>query len=118
MSPVGFERSAGDEGDEGDNMQWTNYEEPSTAKMKDRFESIGFQIVNLLPSDLRHCIAAGCNILWGCDPEKGYGVKVSNPVIIVQHDDGVPGSCQIYVHEAMPGGGVRSSKFRYSGVQQ
>ena len=115
MSPVGFEQSAGDEGD---SMEWTNYEEPSTAKMAKRFGNIGLQIVNMLPVDLRHCVAAGCNILWIWSRNNGYVAVPRNPVIVIRHEDGEAGSCQIYVHEAMPGGGVRSSKFRYSGVQQ
>ena len=91
------------------------YDEPSTEVMEERFSNSVSHLVAAFPIDLKHCIAAGCNIVVWIEYSDHVNISAltANPVIVVQHDD-CPVHSQVYVYELIPNGNLRASKFRWN----
>ena len=96
------------------------YEEPSTEVMNERFSNSVSHLVAAFPIDLKHCIAAGCNIVVRIEYYHRIGsmglsisAETENPVVVVQHDD-CPVHSQMYIYESMPNGNLRATKFRWN----
>ena len=108
-SPPVSERWVGSDGEEM-RINKTGHAAPSTKVIEDRIiHGIATPMLGLLPSDLKHCIAAGCDMVWGIED----GVLLVNPagqVVIIRIED------RIFLYEHRPDEDVlRATTFQYKG---
>lgn len=87
-----------------------NHATPSTKTINDRIlAGIVTPMFNLLPVDMRHCIAAGCDMTWAID-DGVLLVCPTNPVVLIQISD------RIFLYEEQLGfDAFKATTFQYKG---